>query len=77
MRPQAICEFERARADQQTIEGLHRDIEGLIQDKMRVSEENLRLAAIVAAMPEDRRVLAERISALEAECALVPFLISL
>ena len=28
---QTICEFERARADQQTIEGLHRDLEALIQ----------------------------------------------
>ncbi|KAL1523884.1 hypothetical protein AB1Y20_018803 [Prymnesium parvum] len=66
---QAICEFERARADKQTIESLHKDIEALIQDKKRVSEENLRLSAIVAAMPADRRALGEKLAALEAELA--------
>ena len=66
---QEVYELERSMADARTIEGLHRDLGALIQDKQRLSEENLRLRATVAAMPSGKRAVAERIAGLEAELA--------
>lgn len=64
-----MYELERSRADALTIEGLHRDIGALIQDKRQLSEENLRLRSTVAALPANKRSLAERIAGLEAQLA--------
>ena len=45
----------------------------VLQDKKRVSEENLRLSSMVATMPTDRRLLAEKLASLESECVQTPW----
>jgi hypothetical protein len=66
---QQVYELERSKADALTIEGLHRDVSALIQDKRTLSEELLRLRHTVSTIPLSRRELAERVADLEAQLA--------
>ena len=47
---QEVYELERSKADALTIEGLQRDLNALIRDKQRLSEENLKLRSTLNGM---------------------------